>query len=807
MTRFSRHWLWLVLLVPMALGLWRVRFDVEVLNLLPDLPVVQGLKLYQQHFAGARELIVTVKAPDAGQAESAARAIAHALRARPDLVAEATWTPPWLEHPEQASELVAYLWLNQPPTRFASLTNRLHGANLTNTLHESREALATSFSPNDVATRGYDPLGLMRLPGEATAGAPAFDSGSEYFASADGTFRVVFAESAVDLTSYKSCLKWLEGVKRVIESARSPGSFPAGVTVRYTGRPAFVAEIGAGMERDLAGPSAGTLVVIALLFYYAHRRWRPLFWLLALLMIILAGTLALGGLLYGTLSVVSLGFASILLGLAEDFGIVLYQESRTHPHLTVPEIRREAAPGIWWSALTTAGAFLLLNWSSLPGLGQLGTLVAIGVGLAAVVMLCAYLPPLVRTERQTPIRRVPTSILRAESGFGASGTKAWIARVVTAVLVVAGVCLLWLKPPTFNPSAETLKPARSEANGALDELKLRLNRQQEPLWVVMRGRNELEVARKIAVTEPLLRRAVSNRLIAGFTLPAALWPQTENQRTNHAAALALTARRGELQQATAAAGFAGNAFAVADNVLRAWESAARQTNVFWPTNNNSRWIMEKLTARTSNSLLAIGLVHPDRRPIQSLREFSQLSDDLQAEDVWLSGWELLGPSVSKVVTRDLLRVLLPITMLVLVTLWLAFRSRSDVFWSVATLVFSALMLHLVMATVGWTWNMMNLMALPLLLGMGVDFSIHIQLALRRHRGDVSQVRSSVGRALLLAGSTTVAGFASLAFASNTGIAGLGKICAVGIVCAMLTAVFLLPTWWRMTSRKQPALEA
>jgi predicted RND superfamily exporter protein len=159
------------------------------------------------------------------------------------------------------------------------------------------------------------------------------------------------------------------------------------------------------------------------------------------------------------------------------------------------------------------------------------------------------------------------------------------------------------------------------------------------------------------------------------------------------------------------------------------------------------------------------------------------------------------------VTRDLLRVLLPITMLVLVTLWLAFRSRSDVFWSVATLVFSALMLHLVMATVGWTWNMMNLMALPLLLGMGVDFSIHIQLALRRHRGDVSQVRSSVGRALLLAGSTTVAGFASLAFASNTGIAGLGKICAVGIVCAMLTAVFLLPTWWRMTSRKQPALEA
>jgi predicted RND superfamily exporter protein len=440
-------------------------------------------------------------------------------------------------------------------------------------------------------------------------------------------------------------------------------------------------------------------------------------------------------------------------------------------------------------------------------LGQLGTLVAVGVGLAAVVMLYVYLPPLVRSERQTPIRRVPTSILRAKSEFGTPGTKARIAWAVTAVLVVAGVCLLRLKPPQFNSSAETLKPTHSEANAALEELKLGLNRQQEPLWVVVQGRDESEVAQKIAVTEGLLQRAVSNQLIAGFTLPTELWPQVENQRSNCAAALALTARRDELRQATLAAGFAGNAFAVADNVLRAWQSAALPTNVFWPTNSNSRWILEKLTARTTHSRIGIGLVHPNRRPSQSLPEFSRLSDDLQTEGVWLSGWELLGPSVSVVVTRDLLRVLLPITVLVLVTLWLAFRSWRDVFWSMATLLFSALMLHLVMAATGWSWNMMNLMALPLLLGMGVDFNIHIQLALRRHCGDAGQVRGSVGRALLLAGSTTVAGFASLAFASNAGIAGLGKICAVGIICAMLTAVYLLPTWWRMTAVKKTAVEA
>jgi len=790
MSRFSRQWLWLLLLLPVALGLWRLRFDVEVLNLLPsESPVVQGLKLYQQHFANARELILTVGAPDAGQAEASARVIAQALRSRPDLVAGATWTPPWLEHPEQAAELMAYLWLNQPPALFAELTNRLSGQNLTNTLAESREALATSFSPNDVAMRGYDPLGFMRLPEAATASTPSFGSGSEFFASADGTFRVIFVEAAIDLTSYKSCMKWLGEVRRIVEGAGSAASVPASVVVRYTGRPAFVAEIGGGMERDMAGPSAGTLAVIALLFYIAHRRWRPLLWLLALLVMILAGTLALGGLVYGTLSVVSLGFASILAGLGEDFAIVLYQESRTNPHLSIREVCHEAAPGIWWSALTTAGAFLLLNFSSLPGLGQLGTLVAIGVALAAVIMLYAYLPPLLRSES------------------GAPGTRGWLAWAATVVLLVAGVCLLWFKPPRFDQSPDALKPKNSLANTALVELKSRMNRTQEPLWLVIEGRNELEVARRLASVEPVLHGAVSNQVISGFTLPTALWPQLENQSANRPAALALVARRDSLREATLAAGFSTNSLAIAGSVLQVWGQSMVSSDPFWPTNANSRWVLEKLTARSTNGLLAVGLIHPGHGVSgESFRQLSALGEHLRLEGVWLSGWELLGPSVSELVRRDLFRVLIPILALVLLTLWLAFRAWHDVFLSLVTLVFSGLVLHLVMTFAGWSWTMVNLMALPLLLGMGVDFSIHIQLALRRHHGDVALVSRSIGRALLLAGSTTVAGFASLALASNAGIAGLGKVCAVGIVCAMLTAIYLLPFWWQLItgSRKRIA---
>ena len=109
-----------------------------------------------------------------------------------------------------------------------------------------------------------------------------------------------------------------------------------------------------------------------------------------------------------------------------------------------------------------------------------------------------------------------------------------------------------------------------------------------------------------------------------------------------------------------------------------------------------------------------------------------------------------------------------------------------------------------MSVLRWDWNILNLMALPLLLGMGVDFSIHMQLALSRYGGDLLAVRRSVGRALLLAGATTVAGFASLAFSANSGMASLGKVCALGIALALVVAVYLLPVWWRTWVGAAPA---
>ena len=139
--------------------------------------------------------------------------------------------------------------------------------------------------------------------------------------------------------------------------------------------------------------------------------------------------------------------------------------------------------------------------------------------------------------------------------------------------------------------------------------------------------------------------------------------------------------------------------------------------------------------------------------------------------------------------------------LVLASLWFAFRRPTEILLGGAVLLMSALCLLAIMSLAGWSWNLLNLMAFPLILGTGVDYTIFMQLALRRHGGDQQMVRRSIGRALLLCGGTAMAGFGSLAWSSYPGMASLGKVCAVGIGANMLISVFLLPSWWTVANRK------
>ena len=257
----------------------------------------------------------------------------------------------------------------------------------------------------------------------------------------------------------------------------------------------------------------------------------------------------------------------------------------------------------------------------------------------------------------------------------------------------------------------------------------------------------------------------------------------------------MAGERGVLRQAAQASGFTPGSLGLTERILDTWEIASATTGVFWPTNPVSQWIFEKVVARTPTNYFALGLLNPETGNGAAQSQLPLLERELPREEVWLSGWELLGSAIFSRVKANMWKVVGPMIFLVLLSLWFAFRRLREVLLSLAALLLSGLCLLAIMRLANWSWNLLNLMAIPLILGTGVDYSLFMQLALRRYHGNLRMAYDSVGRALLLCGGTAIAAFGSLAWSSNAGMASLGQVCAVGIACNMLIAIYLAPIWW------------
>ncbi len=774
---------WLLLCVlPLLAGFVRLRFDAEIFSLLPaQLPAVRGLVLQQRNFSGARELLITVTAENPEASSEGARAIAERINSRRGLARSARWQPPWVEQPAAAAENLAWLWLQQPPDALRALSARLARTNLPAVLESARETLATSLDPQALARLSYDPFGLTQLPAGGE-GAARFDEGTGIFASADGTFRIVFVEPPRDGMNYKEVAKWLADLKAEVARATEGPATEPGVRVAFTGGPAFLAEIATGMESDLQSSVLCTLLVIAGLFWLAHRSWRPLGWLVVSLLLTLLITLALGGLIFGTLNVVSVGFAAVLLGLTVDYALVSYQEFVADPTKSPGEVRREVAPGIGYSAATTAGTFLLLGLAGLPGLAQLGMLTAMGLLVGAGVMLFFFLPRVIRGHkvRSAPPRSGPRRMLRAT-----------VRPAVVVVVFMAGV-FLWRGLPSVTASADPLRPRHSAAYAAMDELKVRLGRNGEPVWALFAGDDPVAVARQLGAAESVLAAAKERGLVRSFTLPTGFWPRPDHRRENGPEASALAARADELMTAATNAGFTGDALMLTREVLAGWRDPGREGGSPWPTNSTARWLVSQMAARdASGQWLALGVIQPGEKPAAARAE---LAATLPA-GVLLTSWDSLGPALlGHVAVR--VTVLTGLIALVLAgCLWLAFRRWREVVLGFAALALGFALLLAMMALLGWSWNLLSLVALPLLLGSSVDSTIHVQLALRRHGPDLRALWGTTGRALLLCAGANIAGFGSLAWSNNAGLASMDLLCAVGVGCVFVVCVGLLPGLW------------
>jgi predicted RND superfamily exporter protein len=565
--------------------------------------------------------------------------------------------------------------------------------------------------------------------------------------------------------------------------------------IRYTGEPAFQAEIGAGIDKDMSGTIGKTEVMITLLFWIMYRRLKPMLWIQLLLALSMAIGMGLGGLLVGKLSIMSLGFAAIVLGIIVDYAALIIQEARQHPHLSAAELRRLSAPGIVAGAVTTATVFLCLLFSGLPGLSEMGLLVALGVMAGMAVML--YFVPKFAAGNQAPEPQ-PVAIGKPAAHI--------FALLGTLALVLGGAAIFAIKGmPVFETNAEALRPSKSEAFDTFQWIQERLGKLNEGSVPVLITGPVDELRQRSEALHAALLAAEKEGIVVRHSVPTPLITDLRAQVANKPVIESLIQEQPRLEKAMDDAGFTENAMALLRGVTKVWKPALSQS---WPQTASASAaapILGRMLAAGSTASdagledghgVALASVSvpgtPDRPNPEKLDALRRRLDALPG--TWAAGWEMLGGALSKLVRRDLNHQLIPVCIILALTLLLTFRSVRDLVLAVALLAGGLGALAATMAAFGVAWNLASLAAIPLLLGTGIDYGIHMMLALKRTGNDIRGVSRTTGRAVFFAGTTTVIGFASLFFAGNRGISSLGLACCLGTFWIMLIALWLLPHW-------------
>jgi predicted RND superfamily exporter protein len=104
--------------------------------------------------------------------------------------------------------------------------------------------------------------------------------------------------------------------------------------------------------------------------------------------------------------------------------------------------------------------------------------------------------------------------------------------------------------------------------------------------------------------------------------------------------------------------------------------------------------------------------------------------------------------------------------------------------------------------IGWKFDVANVAAIPLILGIGIDDSVHMLHGLKREGiSGMSDVLRHTGRALVLTSLTTGIAFGSIAFASHVGLAGMGMLLVLGVASCLITSLGLLPALARIFFKK------
>ena len=634
------------------------------------------------------------------------------------------------------------------------------------------------------------------------------------------------------------------------QAAADLGLAAKGVRVRLTGEVPLQDEEFASVSEGAGTATAITLVVVIGILLWALRAPRLILAILITLIVGLVLTAAFAAAAVGTLNMISIAFAVLFIGIAVDFGIQFSMRYRAELHevsggvapadraAANQEALKRAARAIsgplGLAALATAVGFYSFLPTDYRGVSELGLI----AGTSMFVALIANLTVLPALLTVLPARGKPEA---AGFAWGAPVDR-WLQRHAKSVLAlalalgIAGAASvpfvrfdadpLDLKDPskesvttvkelTADPlaspySIEILTPNLQAAQALADKLSaLPEVRQALTLasFVPEDQQPKLDILDQTRfLLGPIIDRAAALPPPSDDEERAALRNYAEHLRSFLAgangaalgtAAPALQAAIGKFLAAPGGGDVKGlraallGGFEGRVNMLRAAMTAEKLTPESMPPEIHDDWIASDGRARVS--VFPKGDMKDEHQMAAFVAAVRTLAPDATGAPVSILE---SGKTVSTAFTTASLLALAAITLLLAVVL----RRLRDVALVIVPLALAGVYALGTCVAIGLAFNYANVIAVPLLMGIGVAFDIYFVMVWRGGTGPVALLQTSTARAVVFSAATTGTAFGSLALSHHAGTASMGLLLMMSLIYVLLCTLIVQPALMSVLGR-------
>jgi hopanoid biosynthesis associated RND transporter like protein HpnN len=601
-----------------------------------------------------------------------------------------------------------------------------------------------------------------------------------------------------------------------------------GATVELTGQVPMNDDQFSVIRDSALRDTLTALFGVVVILWLALRSWKIICAVLFSLAVGLAATAALGLAIVGSFNLISIAFFVLFVGLGVDFGIqfsVRYRSER-HDHSELRTALRSAArkagnPLALAAAATAVGffAFLPTAYRGLSELGLIagcGMLIAFACSITLVPALLMVLNPPGETEPVGFKSLAPLDDLMQRHRIGII--------VGTVLVVLAGVPLLFHLPFDFNPV--NLQSPTSPSVVTYRQLQHDPETSGNDAEAIMPSLEQADAAAKRLAALPEVSRTLTlssfvpadqDQKIAALkaasqSLGTALNPPRQQPAPNdqevvaslQSAAQALAKAAGNHKGAAADAAREVssqlNRLAAADPRLREKAQEALVPSLVFDLDQLRMSLApQEITIQTLPPNLVHDWMLPDGRArVQALpkgdpndtnvlRKFATavLQAEPSAAGAAVSYYES-GRTVATAFIEAGLFALVAIAALLLVAL----RRWVDVLLTLVPLLLAGAVTLEVCVLDGLALNFANIIALPLLLGVGVAFKIYYIMAWRA--GKTGLLQSTLTRAVVFSAMTNAVAFGSMWASSYPGMSSMGKLMALALLCTMAAAVLFQP---------------